>query len=188
MKKVDVRSPIYTIVRDNECAGGSAIVELLVKNTKTQIRNFRKVTPLLYRGGQPQLDQIQGLKEYGITTVVCLRYSPVTIARERRAVEAAGMKFISIPMFYWRVPSNEEIEQFMDLMEDESATPIFVHCYHGADRTGLLVGMYRIARQGWSFDAAYAEMKKCGFHRFTLRHFKWILWHYAKRHKQAKSS
>ena len=33
-----------------------------------------------------------------------------------------------------------------------------MHCYHGADRTGLVVAMYRVIYQGWSFDAARSEM------------------------------
>lgn len=32
-------------------------------------------------------------------------------------------------------------------------------CYHGANRTGLIVGMYRIVYQGWPAEAAKREMK-----------------------------
>ena len=34
-----------------------------------------------------------------------------------------------------------------------------IHCYHGADRTGLIAGMYRIIYQGWSVEEAKAEMQ-----------------------------
>jgi protein-tyrosine phosphatase len=48
----------------------------------------------------------------------------------------------------------------------EGATPddvVLVHCTHGQDRTGLVVGIYRLAH-GWTKDAAYAEMLQYGFH------------------------
>lgn len=39
-----------------------------------------------------------------------------------------------------------------------------VHCTHGQDRTGYVVGRYRVQKQGWSTHAAYAEMIQRGFH------------------------
>ena len=33
------------------------------------------------------------------------------------------------------------------------------YCYHGADRTGLIAGMYRIIYQGWPVEEAKAEMQ-----------------------------
>jgi protein tyrosine/serine phosphatase len=38
-----------------------------------------------------------------------------------------------------------------------------VHCKRGADRTGLMCAMYRIAFQGWTKDQAIAEMTQGGF-------------------------
>ncbi|WP_366112438.1 tyrosine-protein phosphatase [uncultured Campylobacter sp.] len=40
---------------------------------------------------------------------------------------------------------------------------VLVHCYHGADRTGLVVAMYRVIYQGWSLDAARSEMIEGGY-------------------------
>jgi protein tyrosine/serine phosphatase len=39
---------------------------------------------------------------------------------------------------------------------------VFVHCRRGADRTGALVGFYRIARNGWSAERAYDEARAIG--------------------------
>ncbi|MBC7739269.1 MAG: protein-tyrosine-phosphatase, partial [Candidatus Saccharibacteria bacterium] len=38
-----------------------------------------------------------------------------------------------------------------------------VHCHHGADRTGLIVALYRLIAQGWSRDAAIAELIEGGY-------------------------
>jgi hypothetical protein len=41
-----------------------------------------------------------------------------------------------------------------------------VHCTYGHDRTGLVVGEYRVACDGWTPEQAYAEMRAHHFHRF----------------------
>ena len=45
-------------------------------------------------------------------------------------------------------------------MADPAKRPVFVHCKHGADRTGTMVAFYRILFEGWSKDEAIREMKK----------------------------
>jgi hypothetical protein len=40
----------------------------------------------------------------------------------------------------------------------------FIHCTHGQDRTGLIVGEYRIRSCGWTKELARKEMKEYGFH------------------------
>ena len=39
-----------------------------------------------------------------------------------------------------------------------------VHCTHGQDRTGFVVGRYRVLHDGWTKDAAYEEMLQHHFH------------------------
>jgi protein-tyrosine phosphatase len=39
---------------------------------------------------------------------------------------------------------------------------VFVHCKRGADRTGAVVGLYRVLRQDWSVDRAYDEARAIG--------------------------
>ena len=54
-------------------------------------------------------------------------------------------------------PSAQRIR---GIVTDISAAekPVFVHCLHGEDRTGLVIGAYRMLVERWSFDRAYAEM------------------------------
>lgn len=40
---------------------------------------------------------------------------------------------------------------------------VLIHCYHGADRTGASVAMYRIMFEHWPVEQALAEMKYGGF-------------------------
>lgn len=39
-----------------------------------------------------------------------------------------------------------------------------VHCTHGQDRTGYIIGRHRVLHDGWSKDAAYREMLDHHFH------------------------
>jgi protein tyrosine/serine phosphatase len=41
--------------------------------------------------------------------------------------------------------------------------PVFVHCAHGSDRTGCMVGIWRVSEDGYSYDQAYKEMRKYYF-------------------------
>jgi tyrosine-protein phosphatase SIW14 len=153
-----------------------------LEHAKHSIRNFDEVTPWFYRGGQPGKEGLQALADLGVKTIVCLRWAPKIVEPERIAAEQLGMKFVSIPLNYWNVPTPKIIDEFFDLIHEEQNRPIYLHCLHGADRTGLMVAMYRITHQDWDFAKAYADMKAHGFHRFRIRNFKWVLWRYAARH------
>jgi tyrosine-protein phosphatase SIW14 len=146
-----------------------------------RIKNFHVVIDGLYRGAQPTPDDISALARMGVKTIVSLRCGRRAAANEKAAAEAAGIRYENIPLSYWKIPTEETIDRFLDLVSDPVNRPVFVHCFHGADRTGLLIACYRVARLGWSFQEAYDEMKRCGFHRFGVRHYKWVLWSYAQR-------
>lgn len=144
------------------------------------VPNFRQVNEWLYRGGQPDAEGLRYLRSLNIRTVISLRWWKSVIATEKLAVPALGMNFISIPLNYWTYPSPEDIELFLSILDDEKQRPVYVHCKHGSDRTGILLAIYRMARQGWSADQAYCEMKACGFHLFKMYHFKWAVYRFAR--------
>jgi len=149
------------------------------------IRNFHKVNDWLYRGGQPGSDGVRALVQLGVRTVISLRWGKRGVETERISVEAAGMKFVNIRLNYWNLPSQAILDEFLSLLNDPEQRPIFIHCLHGADRTGLLIAIYRIAKDGWTVENAYAEMKQYGFHRFRIRNFKWMLWSYSRKAGQS---
>ena len=94
------------------------------------------------------------------------------------------MTYESMPLSYWTLPSDQLIEQFLSLLDDQDKRPIFVHCFHGSDRTGVLLAMYRMAREGWDMKSAYQEMKACGFHGLWVYHYKWAIHRFAHKLSQ----
>src|SRR5262245_61905468 len=136
---------------------------------KAPIERFQQVDERLYRGAQPDAAGFKYLQDLGIRTVINLRM-PADAEKldEQRMVERLGMRYVNIPVedgnFFTRnrtVP-DEAIRQFFQTIDAADSGPVFVHCHRGADRTGALVGFYRIARHGWAADRAYAEAKDIG--------------------------
>lgn len=123
-----------------------------------------KVSDALYRGAQPSEQGLAELKKLGVTTVVDLRGNRGPVASERRQVESLGMRFIDIPVPGWSPPTNAQVAQFLKLFKDDPQQKVFVHCYLGEDRSGVMVAAYRIAQQNWTADQAVAEMLSFGFH------------------------
>ena len=62
----------------------------------------------------------------------------------------------------WRA-ETEDMVRFLRVVTDPARRPVFVHCVHGADRTGLMAAVYRVAVQGWSKDEAIREMTPGGY-------------------------
>ena len=140
------------------------------------IPRFQQVAPGLYRGGQPTPEGFEFLKSQRIRTIVNLREE----SDERQVVERLGMKYIYIPLDAWdRVPDHA-LQTFFDAVKNPANHPVFVHCRRGADRTGLMVGFYRIGVQGWGADRAYDEARKNGM-RLWYRGLKKQLFEFAAR-------
>ena len=53
--------------------------------------------------------------------------------------------------------------RFLRVVTDPPRQPLFVHCHHGADRTGLMTAVYRVVVQSWSKDEAIREMTEGGY-------------------------
>jgi len=123
-----------------------------------------KVSDVLFRGAQPSERGLAELRKLGVTTVVDLRGNRGTVAAERRQVESLGMRFIDIPVAGWSAPTHAQVAQFLKLFKDDPQQKVFVHCYLGEDRSGVMVAAYRIAQQNWTADQAVAEMLSFGFH------------------------
>ena len=120
--------------------------------------NLYRVSADLYRGAQPKAEGLKELKKLGIRTVVDLRESSGNQAR----LAELGLVYKRIPMTAFFV-KDDDVVRFLQIVGDPGNTPIFVHCQRGADRTGLMCAVYRIAIQGWTKDEAIAEMTQGGF-------------------------
>lgn len=133
------------------------------------IVRFHQVDSRLYRGAQPDAAGFRYLRDLGVRTIVNLReHDESGVIVERQLVESLGMRYVHLPVrngnFFTRSRTIPErtIRDFFAIVDAAADGPVFVHCRRGADRTGALVGFYRVARQGWDGVRAYAEAKAIG--------------------------
>ena len=126
--------------------------------------NLHKVSDDLYRGAQPEAEGFAALKELGVKTVVNLRlaHSDRDDMREAGLVPGTDLKYVHIRMEAWDADEDELVE-FLRIVADPANRPVFVHCKHGADRTGTAVATYRVVCQGWTKEDAVDEMRRGGF-------------------------
>jgi protein tyrosine/serine phosphatase len=124
--------------------------------------NFHPVGPGIYRGAAPTDAGLQKLKAMGIRTIVDLRIAPKTVKKEKATAQAMGFNFINLPMGA-EAPTQKEVDTLLATLKKAPGQPVFVHCQHGADRTGCMIGIYRVTQQGWQWQPAFAEMRKYGF-------------------------
>ncbi len=132
------------------------------------IANAGRVNPLLYRGAQPHPAGYDELQRMGISIVIDLHNRGDESLEERRAVESRGMRYVSIPASSYSGPTLDQIAEFLTLLRDSPARKIFVHCKHGADRSGVIIAAFRMMQEHWTPDQAMAEMLSFHFHRFWL--------------------
>lgn len=141
---------------------------------KDNLCNFRQVSSHLYRGGQPLDDGFTKLKKFGIKTIVNLR----VIDTDTPQVVPLNINYVHIS-FKPHLPKDSDVIEFLKLFQKSENLPIYLHCYHGADRTGMLCAAYRIIMEGWDKDKAIQEMVHGGFGFHTF--FQQNLVHYLKK-------
>ena len=136
---------------------------------------FFEVSPGIYRSAQPQMVDMRDLKEFGIRAILTLNDDEATLVAEKKAARALGIKLIAHPMSGFWSPRDEQVDASLAALQDHRNYPILVHCKHGEDRTGLIIGLHRVQTEGWRAEDAYEEMLDRGFHRilvFLKRYFK----------------
>jgi protein tyrosine phosphatase (PTP) superfamily phosphohydrolase (DUF442 family) len=146
------------------------------------IRNFDHVDSNVYRGGQPTAEGFRYLSGLGVKTVIDLRESGERSQAEERIVTGAGMKYVNVPMTGLTPPGPDEITRILDLLEDPSTGPTFVHCQRGADRTGAVIAAYRIDHDRWDNARALRDAKAHDMSFFQLPRENFI------RHFQARNT
>ena len=123
-----------------------------------KIKNYGQMDERFYRGARPNDRDYQALKALGITTII-----DNSKEYEQPAVEAAGLRYINIPMVDKSYPTIEQINAFMKVVDDPGTGKFFVHCAGGRHRTGVVGAVYRFTHYQWNYDQVMAEMNQFEF-------------------------
>lgn len=132
------------------------------KFPNVKIDNFGQMDARFYRGAQPKPEDYKALAAIGIKTIIDLRNDPEDFAKE--ATEAAGMKYVNIPMSDKKRPQEDQIEKFLSIINDPETGAFYTHCRGGRHRTGVMGAVYRYNHDRWNYDQVYKEMKQYDYY------------------------
>jgi len=126
----------------------------------TGIRNYRVVDDTLCTSGQPSVEQLSGIAAAGYQVVINLalhddpRYS---LPDEAGTVQSLGLSYVHIPVQF-TAPTESDLEAFFAAMEVNRGRKLWVHCAANY-RVSAFVGLYRVIKQGWARERAFALMR-----------------------------
>ncbi|QDV34797.1 fused DSP-PTPase phosphatase/NAD kinase-like protein [Tautonia plasticadhaerens] len=146
-------------------AGATTWLTIEVKANRLVWDHFDEVTPgVLYRSGQLNPEQLaEAIESYRLKTVVSFLLPGPDVEAERRLVERLGAEFINLPMPGDGFGREEQFRQVLDAIDDPTRRPVLVHCARGTCRTGSIVALYRMERQGWMIDDVARELERQGY-------------------------
>ncbi|RLL40145.1 protein tyrosine phosphatase [Acinetobacter cumulans] len=122
--------------------------------------NLYQVSPWLYRSEQPSNALMPTLQHNQIHTIINLRARDA----DTQPFAQKNLALVHIPIHTWSISRNDLLQVMKQLQAAQAQHQnVLIHCYHGSDRTGASIAMYRIIFEGWSEADALAEMKHGGF-------------------------
>lgn len=106
-----------------------------------------------------QLDSMK--RVLGITTVINLAKDALPKKGETEIDWCRDLGLTYIPVYLGsKPPKPEDWEKIRTALDGGG---VYVHCAHGADRTGAIIAQYRVEREGATSEAAYREARRYGF-------------------------
>src|SRR3954468_6851757 len=132
-------------------------------------QNLHRVSPRLWRSGQPLPHQLGALAAKGVRTIVNLRggreYGSWPL--EKDACARHGLELVDFVVRSREAPSREMLLSSKAFF-DNLAYPALVHCKSGADRAGFFAGLYLMVHEGRPVADALAQLApKYGHFRFA---------------------
>jgi uncharacterized protein (TIGR01244 family) len=121
--------------------------------------NYKRLSPSLAVAGKPSKEALASLKDAGFRTAIDLRVPAEGVASAKEAVEAQGLKFVSVPVS----PDTftlEDAKKVEAVLKDQNAAPVFLYCA-SANRVGAALAVVEY-RRGRSKEDAIAAGKKAG--------------------------
>jgi protein tyrosine/serine phosphatase len=164
-----MKTPRHTLIRITAAIALLAAIATVVISKgnsdaaflNIKISNFGQMDERFYRGARPKQKHFQALKDLGIQTVIDLTDNT---PQEKGYVEALGMTYVNIAIPDKKDPTNEQIAQFLKLVNDPATGKFYVHCAGGRHRTGVMGAVYRFNNYQWNFNQVYAEMQNFDFY------------------------
>src|SRR4030095_14026302 len=119
----------------------------------TSIDNYGQVNDHIYRGSQPKDEDYQELAAAAIKTVRDLREDAKS--GSKADAEQAGLQYVNLPLGDKEYPQADAAKRFLEIVNDQTNWPVYVHCAGGRHRTGSMIAAYPITIGGWDLNCSY---------------------------------
>lgn len=185
LHKINLSLSIITLVLTTGCMTTSTLPDeqrpdSWGKSLNTSY-NFYQISPTVFRSEQPDILFIPQLKQHHITTIINLRNS----RDDSKFLNMQPFNLVHIPIDTWAIQRDDLLKVMQHIQQaQQRGEKVLIHCYHGSDRTGASIAMYRIIFENWSIEQATQEMKHGGYgfhsiwknieHLFTEQNVQWI--------------
>lgn len=125
-----------------------------------QPHNFYKISNTVFRSEQPDAAMFSQLQQQNIDIVINLRHRD----KDQTIFSNQPIQLVHIPINTWAI-NRQDLLKVMQTIQaaQKNQHRVLVHCYHGSDRTGASIAMYRIIFENWSTADALNEMKHGGY-------------------------
>ena len=133
------------------------------------MKRFKEVSPGILRGGAPTIPEISVLKDaWGVKRIISLDL------KEGEKIDPTCNKLdiehLILPIEHGAdYNSDARMKRAVKFLSDNiidlltNKQPVYIHCIHGRDRTGLAIALYRIKAENMPIKKAIAEAKSLGF-------------------------
>ncbi len=134
------------------------------------IPRFTSDSGRFFFGGQPSLDDLAKLKEFGVQTVINLR-SHEEMERlefdEETAARKTGFRYVHFPVTADDL-NQEGLQDLFDIVQDPASQPIFLHC-RTSNRSGFIWALFKGLRDSHSGNDALRQGEQAGLRSPPLK-------------------
>lgn len=126
---------------------------------RTFWHNFEKIAPGVYRSNHPDHKRFKAYADLGVKSVLNLRgvaKQPHYLFEEESCAKL-GLELITVHFSARQAPRRDRLLELIEVFKT-IPRPFLIHCKSGADRTGLVAGLYLMLHEGKSVDAARAQL------------------------------
>jgi protein tyrosine phosphatase (PTP) superfamily phosphohydrolase (DUF442 family) len=150
---------------------GTSSLSGLVDRGAQRPRNFGVVWEnKLTRSGMPYNESgWQWLRSGGTKSIITFRPQQ-DVNYQKFGFE----RVFRIPLTGLQVPTEEQVNTFLEIIQDPGNWPVHMHCTAGWDRTGMMAALARYAVDGWPLDKALAEAKAYRGEDLTKQRVAWL--------------
>ena len=123
----------------------------------TNLKNLYLIDKGIYRSEQPDEEDINNLMSLGIKEVLNLR----ELHSDKDDIGDKNFLLHRIKINTGNI-TEEQIIEALRIINNRKGS-ILIHCWHGSDRTGVTIAVYRIIFNNWSKSQALDEMTNGGY-------------------------